>query len=120
MPGEFNGLIGSNGAGKTTLFRVILGLQAPTAGSVLGRAAALRGATAPSATSPRRHRLDPDMPLRARDLVALGLDGHRLGIPLRSAHGAARPWTRCSTRWTRSTSPTPAWASSPGASSSGS
>ena len=33
-PGEFTGLIGSNGAGKTTLFRVILGLQAPTAGHV--------------------------------------------------------------------------------------
>src|ERR1700722_20544398 len=33
-PGEFTGLIGSNGAGKTTLFRVILGLQAPSAGSV--------------------------------------------------------------------------------------
>ena len=30
--GEFTGLIGSNGAGKTTLFRVILGLQAPSAG----------------------------------------------------------------------------------------
>jgi zinc/manganese transport system ATP-binding protein len=25
---------------------------------------------------------DPDLPLRARDVVALGLDGHRLGIPL--------------------------------------
>ena len=32
--GEFAGLIGSNGAGKTTLLRVILGLQAPTAGTV--------------------------------------------------------------------------------------
>ena len=34
-PGEFTGLIGSNGAGKTTLFRVILGLQAASAGRVL-------------------------------------------------------------------------------------
>ena len=32
-PGEFTGLIGSNGAGKTTLFRVILGLQAASAGA---------------------------------------------------------------------------------------
>src|SRR5208282_6048663 len=29
--------------------------------------------------------LDPDMPLRARDLVSLGLDGHRFGLPRRSA-----------------------------------
>ncbi len=33
---------------------------------------------------PQRILLDPDMPLRARDLVALGLDGHRFGIPLPS------------------------------------
>jgi zinc/manganese transport system ATP-binding protein len=32
--GQFTGLIGSNGAGKTTLLRVILGLQAPTSGTV--------------------------------------------------------------------------------------
>jgi zinc/manganese transport system ATP-binding protein len=31
---------------------------------------------------PQKIFLDPDMPLRARDVVALGLDGHRLGVPL--------------------------------------
>ena len=34
---------------------------------------------------PQKILLDPDMPLRARDLVGLGLDGQRLGIPLPSA-----------------------------------
>jgi zinc/manganese transport system ATP-binding protein len=34
---------------------------------------------------PQKIALDPDMPLRARDLVGLGLDGHRFGMPLPSA-----------------------------------
>jgi zinc/manganese transport system ATP-binding protein len=33
---------------------------------------------------PQKIALDPDVPMRARDLVALGIDGHRLGMPLRS------------------------------------
>ncbi len=83
-PGEFVGLIGANGAGKTTLLRVILGLQAATSGSVSisGRPAArARGLVG---YVPQKIQLDPDMPVRARDLVALGLDGNKLGIPLPS------------------------------------
>ncbi|MGD0376776.1 MAG: ABC transporter ATP-binding protein [Streptosporangiaceae bacterium] len=82
--GEFVGLIGSNGAGKTTLLRVILGLQAPATGTVriAGRPRA-RGSQLIGYV-PQRILLDPDMPLRARDLVGLGLDGHRFGIPLPS------------------------------------
>ncbi len=83
-PGEFVGLIGSNGAGKTTLLRVILGLQQPSAGTVrIDRADRARHAPAIGYV-PQKVLLDPDMPLRARDLVGLGLDGHRLGIPLPS------------------------------------
>jgi zinc/manganese transport system ATP-binding protein len=82
--GEFTGLIGSNGAGKTTLLRVILGLQRAGTGRV----------TMPGSPGSRRHRsvgyvpqklaLDPDVPLRARDLVALGIDGNRFGLRLPS------------------------------------
>jgi zinc/manganese transport system ATP-binding protein len=75
--GEFTGLIGANGAGKTTLFRVILGLQAPTAGRVTVAGGARRAGRV--GYVPQKFLLDPDMPLRGRDLVGLGLDGHRLG-----------------------------------------
>lgn len=77
-PGEFTGLIGSNGAGKTTLFRVILGLQAASAGDVR---VAGRTRARTIGFVPQKFLLDPDLPLRARDLVGLGLDAHRLGVP---------------------------------------
>jgi zinc/manganese transport system ATP-binding protein len=84
-PGEFIGLIGSNGAGKTTLLRVILGLQHPTTGSVtIGARRPGRGAEVVGYL-PQKVALDSDIPLRARDVVALGLDGQKLGIPLASA-----------------------------------
>jgi zinc/manganese transport system ATP-binding protein len=80
--GEFVGLIGANGAGKTTLLRVILGLQPGTAGrmTIAGRASG-RGLVG---YVPQKIQLDADMPVRARDLVGLGLDGNRLGIPFPS------------------------------------
>ncbi|MGA2210811.1 MAG: metal ABC transporter ATP-binding protein [Acidimicrobiales bacterium] len=82
--GEFTGLIGSNGAGKTTLLRVILGLQRASAGRVLVGGTALTGLKRSIGYVPQKVVLDPDMPMRARDLVALGIDGHRFGIPLPS------------------------------------
>jgi zinc/manganese transport system ATP-binding protein len=88
-PGEFTGLIGSNGAGKTTLFRVILGLQ-PASGTVLlaGRPRSRRNPLI--GYVPQKFALDPDAPLRTRDLVGLGLDAHRYGIALPSRARRAR------------------------------
>jgi len=85
--GEFCGLIGANGSGKTTLLRAILGSQALDAGSV--RIGCSDGGRLPSRGSsigyvPQTKSLDPYMPVRARDVVALGFDGNRLGLPLPS------------------------------------
>ena len=84
--GEFTGIIGPNGAGKTTLLRVILGLVEPSGGRVLvdgeplHRKALHHKNKSAIGYVPQKLVIDPDMPLRARDVVSLGLDGHRLGF----------------------------------------
>jgi zinc/manganese transport system ATP-binding protein len=87
--GEFTGLIGANGAGKTTLFKVILGTVSPAGGSVLIGGAPRSRRNPLIGYVPQKFALDPDLPLRARDLVALGIDGHRLGFSPPSANRRA-------------------------------
>jgi zinc/manganese transport system ATP-binding protein len=78
--GEFCGLIGSNGAGKTTLLRAILGMISPSAGQISVAGGARSRRNPQIGYVPQKIVLEADMPLRARDLVGLGLDGHRFGI----------------------------------------
>ncbi len=85
--GQFTGLIGPNGAGKTTLLRVILGLQRAS-GSVTVRGRPRSQRRQPIGYVPQKVLLDPDMPMRARDLVALGADGERYGLRLPSRQRA--------------------------------
>jgi zinc/manganese transport system ATP-binding protein len=83
--GEFTGVIGPNGAGKTTLLRVILGLIEPSGGQVLIDGQPVNSKNkAGIGYVPQKLVIDQDMPLRARDVVALGIDGHRLGFALPS------------------------------------
>jgi zinc/manganese transport system ATP-binding protein len=82
--GEFTGLIGANGSGKTTLFRVILGLQTPARGRVSIHGEPLQRSNRSVGYVPQKVLFDPDMPIRARDLVALGIDGNRYGLLRRS------------------------------------
>jgi zinc/manganese transport system ATP-binding protein len=85
--GEYVAVLGPNGVGKSTLLQAMLGLLPLTAGSleVFGRpphqAASLLGYL------PQRHSFDSSLRLRARDLVRLGLDGNRWGLPLPFAPG---------------------------------
>ena len=81
-PGEFVAVLGPNGSGKTTLIRVLLGLLPLSAGEVRVGGTAPRRGNPTIGYVPQQKALDPDLPLRGRDLVGLGLDGHRLGLGL--------------------------------------
>lgn len=89
-PGEFLAVLGPNGSGKTTLLRVLLGLQELSAGTVevAGRPAS-RGSRL-IGTIPQQKGFPEDTPLRARDLVALGMDGHRWGPRLTGRKALSR------------------------------
>jgi len=91
--GAFVAVLGPNGAGKSTLIRAVLGLQPLAAGraSVLG--------VAPGEANdrigylPQRRSFDGSTRIRGVDVVRLGLDGARWGVPLpgrRSRAAAAR------------------------------
>ena len=79
--GEFVAVLGPNGAGKSTLLKVLLGLvpasgQVRVIGQPPGRASRRIGYL------PQRRSFDPSVRIRGTDLVRLGLDGDRWGLPL--------------------------------------
>jgi zinc/manganese transport system ATP-binding protein len=82
-PGEFIAVLGPNGSGKTTLIKVLLGLLEPTAGTIAIEGLEPRQARHLVGYVPQHRGFDADLPLRARDLVELGLTGARPGLPLR-------------------------------------
>ncbi len=87
--GEFVALLGPNGAGKSTLIRMLLGLHPIASGRITVLDQAPEQARQNVGYLPQRRRFDPDLRVRARDLVRLGLDGNRWGFPLPFKHNAA-------------------------------
>jgi zinc/manganese transport system ATP-binding protein len=92
-PGEFVAILGPNGAGKTTMLKVILGGLTVLSGavSVLGRPPG--AANTRIGYLPQRRSFDGSTRIRGVDLVRLGLDGARWGVPLpvpRSLQGPRR------------------------------
>jgi zinc/manganese transport system ATP-binding protein len=78
-PGEFLAVLGPNGSGKTSMLRVLLGLQPLTAGTVAINGRPPRRGSTLIGYIPQHKSIAPYTPLRARDLVRFGIDGHRWG-----------------------------------------
>ena len=89
-PGEFLAVLGPNGSGKTSLLRVLLGVQPLSAGSAQIHGRPVHRGLRTVGYIPQQRALDPTLTLRGRDLVGLGLDGHRWGFGLPSARRRAR------------------------------
>ena len=88
--GSFTAILGPNGAGKSTLIRLILGLLQPLAGNLEVLGESPRRGNPRIGYVPQGSTFDPELSIRGRDFVGLGVDGHRWGVRLTGrAHVAA-------------------------------
>ncbi|UAJ79478.1 ATP-binding cassette domain-containing protein [Leifsonia sp. ZF2019] len=88
--GEFVAVLGPNGSGKTSLLRAILGQQRLDGGSIVFDGHPVRRGDRRIGYIPQQKLIPAGTPMRARDLVRLGVDGHRWGIPLPNRADRAR------------------------------
>ena len=80
--GEFVAVLGPNGVGKSTLIKAVLGIQPLAEGrvTVLGRPPGESGRAI--GYLPQRRSFDPNLRIRGVDVVRLGSDGDRWGLPV--------------------------------------
>lgn len=90
QPHEFIAIIGSNGSGKTSLLRAILGQEHLTAGTIRLKGKPVQRGNNHIGYIPQHRSTDASTPMRARDLLRLGFDGHRWGLPWPSRRVTAR------------------------------
>ncbi len=88
--GEFVAVLGPNGAGKSTLVKAVLGLVPLAGGTLRALGRPPGGANDRIGYLPQRRSFDARLRVRGRDVVRLGLDGNRWGVPL----PGARLWSR--------------------------
>jgi zinc/manganese transport system ATP-binding protein len=81
-PGDFMAVLGPNGAGKSTLLKAVLGLVPVASGTVRVGGRAPGAANHEIGYLPQRRSFDPNLRVRGVDIVRLGLDGDRWGVPL--------------------------------------
>lgn len=84
-PGEFLAVLGPNGSGKTSLLKTILGQQHLDRGTISIAGGPVHRGDRRIGYIPQQKLIPAGTPMRGRDLVALGVDGHRFGLPFRSA-----------------------------------
>jgi zinc/manganese transport system ATP-binding protein len=87
--GSFTAILGPNGGGKSTLIRTILGLLPPSRGELEVMGDRPRRGNPLIGYIPQRSSFDPDLSIRGRDFVNLGIDGHRWGVRLPGSGTAA-------------------------------
>jgi len=80
--GEFIAVLGPSGSGKTTLLRAILGLQQLSDGGIRVAGEPVRRGNRRVGYVPQQRPFPPETSLRGRDLVALGVNGARFGLPI--------------------------------------
>jgi zinc/manganese transport system ATP-binding protein len=80
--GEFVAVLGPNGVGKSTLLKALLGLVPISAGRVRVLGSAPGRCNAAIGYLPQRRAFDTRVRVRGADVVRLGWDGNRWGIPL--------------------------------------